>query len=246
MAKSSGLGDNFYIGGYDLSGDVGSLGTISNSVATLETTGINKSAMERLTGQRNGTIEFTSFFNDAALQEHVALKSLPTTDRIATYARGTTLGNQAACMVCKQINYDGTRAADGAFTFNVQALSNAYGIEWGNLLTAGVATATGAGNQTSIDTGGSLSFGAQIYLQVFAFSGTDATVKVQDSADNAAFATIQFMTQTTTAPGAERIALSNTSTVRRYVRAAIDTAGGFSSLSFAVVIVKNDFAGLVF
>ena len=28
MAKSSGLGDNFYIGGYDLSGDVASLGQV--------------------------------------------------------------------------------------------------------------------------------------------------------------------------------------------------------------------------
>ena len=32
MAKQSGLGDNFYIGGYNLSGDVGSLGSISGAM----------------------------------------------------------------------------------------------------------------------------------------------------------------------------------------------------------------------
>ena len=48
MAKTSGLGDNCYVGGYDLSGDIGSLGKISGSVATIDVTGINKSAFERI------------------------------------------------------------------------------------------------------------------------------------------------------------------------------------------------------
>ena len=40
------------------------------------------------------------------------------------YTRGTTLGNPAACMVAKQINYDPTRAADGSLTIAVQAEAN--------------------------------------------------------------------------------------------------------------------------
>jgi hypothetical protein len=35
MAKQSGLGDNLYVAGYDLSGDIGSLETISGRLALL-------------------------------------------------------------------------------------------------------------------------------------------------------------------------------------------------------------------
>lgn len=248
MAKQWGGGDNFYIGGYNISGDVNSLGTISGASAPLEVTGIDKSAIERIGGQRTGTMEFTTFFNDAAGQEHAILKTLPTADTQTMYFRGATVGNAAAAMTAKQINYDGTRAADGAFTFNVQALSNGYGLEWGQMLTAGVRTATGGENGTSIDTTGSLDFGAQAYLQVFSFSGTDAQVKIQDSADNSSFTTIATLvfTTITAAPTFERLATGNTATVRRYLRYSISTASGFTSLAFAVMVVKNPIAGVVF
>jgi hypothetical protein len=246
--KSSGLGDNFYIGGYNLSGDVGSLGSISGSHAPLEVTAIDKSAIERIGGQRSGTIEFTSFFNDTALAAHPALKTLPTTDTLATYARGTTLGNQAAVMTAKQVNYDGTRAADGSFTFNVQALSNGYGLEWGTQLTAGVRTDTTATSPaTGVDTTASADFGIQAYLQVFSFTGTSVTITVQDSANDSTFANITGLsafTVVSAAPAVERIASANTITVRRYLR--VITAGTFSECSFSVVVVKNPIAGVVF
>ena len=248
MAKSSGLGDNFYVAGYNVSGDVNALGNISSPRGVLEDTGIDKSAMERLLGLQDGQVEFTSFFNDAAGQEHAALKTLPTADIQVMYFRGTTVGNAAAAMTAKQINYDGTRAADGGFTFQCQAQANGYGLEWGQMLTPGVKTDTGALNGASIDTGASLSFGGQAYLQVFSFSGTDATVKIQDSADDSSFTTVAgfTFTQTTAAPTFERLAISNTSTIRRYVRAQSITTGGFTSLSFAVMVVKNPIAGRVF
>ena len=110
------------------------------------------------------------------------------TDVTVTYCRGTSIGDHAACLVSKQINYDGTRGQDGSFTFGVQAQANGFGLEWGNLLTAGKRTDTSATNGTGFDTTASASFGWQAYLQVFAFTGTDVTVKIQDSADNATFA----------------------------------------------------------
>src|SRR3990167_1361574 len=131
MVKQSCLGDNLYVGGSDLSGDVGALSSISSSRAILPVTGISKSAMERLHGKRDGEISFNSFFNDAALAEHAELKLLPTADTIVSYFRGTVLGNESACLTGKQINYDLTRSADGGLIFAVQALSDAYGLEWG-------------------------------------------------------------------------------------------------------------------
>ncbi|CAM5346726.1 hypothetical protein [Streptomyces aurantiogriseus] len=247
MAKQSGLGDNFYLHGYDVSGDIGSIST-SGGPALLEVTGIDKSAYERIGGLRTGGMSWQAWFNPAANQAHARMKTLPTTDVHCAYFRGTTLGNPAACMVAKQINYDGNRGADGSFTFAVEAQSNAFGLEWGRSLTAGVRTDTAATNGASIDTTASADFGAQAYLQAFAFSGTDVTVKIQDSADNSSFTDVAGLsfTQLTAGRTAERIATANTATIRRYVRAVTVTTGGFSSLAFAVVIVKNSTAGQVF
>src|SRR3990172_12548958 len=137
MARQSGLGDNFYVGGSDLSGDVGAVQAIRSSVNPLVVTGLDKSAMERINGQYDGEISFNSFFNDAALAEHAELKLLPKTNTLVSYFRGTVLGNESACLTGKQINYDLTRSADGGLIFAVPALSDASGLAWGKMLPAG-------------------------------------------------------------------------------------------------------------
>lgn len=248
MTKSSGLGDNLYVGGFNLSGDTGSLGKISSPMKPIEVTGIDKSAMERITGQRDGMISFMAFFNTAAGQAHPVLSALPTADTLVTYCRGTLLDSPAASLLSKQINYDGTRSQSGEFTFSIDAEGNGFGIEWGRLLTAGLRTDTAATNGASIDTTASLSFGAQAYLQVTAFTGTDVTIKIQDSADNVAFADVAGLTFTTVtaAPFTQRLATSNTATIRRYIRAVTTTTGGFATVTFAVQITKNDTMGIVF
>lgn len=90
------------------------------------------------------------------------------------------------------------------------------------------------------------SFGAQAYLHVTGFTGTSVTVAVQDSADNSTFAAVAGLafTAVTAAPNAQRIAIANTSTVRRYVRAV--TTGTFTSATFAVAFMRNPVAGVTF
>jgi hypothetical protein len=245
LVKSSGLGDNLYIQGFDASGDIQQLGNIGGGPALLNMTAINKSAYERQGGERSGQIEFTAFHNHVAITggTHEKLAALPRTDTILTYCRGTALGDAAASLVGKQVNYDPTRADDAMLTFGVSAQSNGYGIEWGVQLTAGIRTDTAATNGTGVDTLASASFGGQAYLQAFSFSGTDVTVKVQDSADNVTFADVAgfaFTQITGGAPLAERIALGSTDTLRRYLRVSTVTTGGFTSLAFAVNVIKNE------
>lgn len=251
MAKQSGLGDNLYIKGYDLSGDTGSIQTISQRRDILEVTGIDKSAKERLYGNRDGEIQFNTFFNDAALQEHVALSTLPTTDVICSYLRGTALGGKSACMVAKQVNYDPTRAADGSLTIDTQMLANGYGLEWGQTLTAGkrqdttaTAPATGVDNPASAV---STAFGMAAYLHVFSFSGTSATMRIQDSADNSAFANITGLNAFTAATGvtSERIETDTLArTIRRYLK--VNTTGTFSECTFAVIAIRYQADGRLF
>lgn len=238
MAKESGLGDALFIDGRDLSGDVGSLGNVGGGPATLDVTGMDKYAFERIGALRQGTLEYTAFFNNAVDQAHATLSTLPYGDRISTYCRGTVIGNAAACLVSKQIDYAPTRGTDGAFTMAGSHQSNGYGLEWGELLTAGKRVDTTATNGTSWDGAASSAFGLQAYLHVFALTGTNVVVTLEDSADNSSFAAITAGAFTSaTAVGVQRIQTGRTATVRRYVRAV--TTGTFTSATFAVVLVRN-------
>lgn len=241
MAKQSGLGDRLLISGYDLSGDIGSLGRIGGGPAALEVTGIDKFAPERIGGVRDGAIEFSSWFNPATDRAHPRLSALPTSDVIVTYLRGSTLGGPGAAMVAKQANYDGSRGNDGSFSFAVQALANDYGLEWGTQLTAGVRADEEATDGASVDLGAAGSYGLQAYLHVTAFTGTDATITLQESSDDGdsdswadvtggEFATVTGITS-------ERIATASNQAVERYLR--VVTTGTFSALSFQVLAVVN-------
>jgi hypothetical protein len=240
MAKQSGLGDALYAAGVDLSGDTSALRNMSGGPSPHVVTGINKSAFERLGGHIDGTIEVVSHWNPTGA--HVTWSALPTTDVQAVYLRGTTIGGAAAGIVAKQANYDWQRRQDGAVFANIKLDANGYGIEWGVNLTAGIRTDSGATNGTAVDLGAAASFGMRAYLQVIAFTGTDATVTIQDSTDGStgwgAIGSGAF-TQVTTAPTVERIETGATENVKRYIRATTSTTGGFSDLQFVVMAVQN-------
>jgi hypothetical protein len=240
MAKQSGLGMNCYVGGYDLSGDVGSIETIHGGPSPLVVTGIDKGAIERQGGVRDGGVEFTSWFNPAAGAAHPKLSALPTADDIVTITTGTTIGSAAVSQNGKQIGYDPKRGNDGSLAFKVSAQASSYGIEWGNLLTAGIRSDTAPTNGTGFNFLASTSFAWQAYLHVVSVTGT-VTVALEDSADNINFAPFAGSAFAAAAAiGAQRIAGVALSTVRQYVRAV--TSGAFSQASFAVMFVKNQTA----
>lgn len=237
MAKQTGLGDRLYVGGYNLSGDIGSVQRVAGGPAALDLTDITQSAYDREGGLRDGGIDFTAWFDKATGAAHPRLSSLPTADTLVTYCRGLGIGSPAASCVAKQIGYDGSRAADGSFPLAVTSMANAYGLEWGFQLSAGEQTDTSGSNGTSVDGGAATTFGAQFYLHVTALTGTNVVVKVQDSADNSSWLDLSGAAfASKTAVGWERIAVSGT--VRRYLR--IVTSGTFTSATFLVQAVRND------
>lgn len=245
MAKQSGLGDALYIRGVDISGDASALGRIGGGPAALNLTGIRQEAFERQGGVRDGGIDFTTFFNDATDAEHDVLSDLPTSNALITYCRGTQLGSPAASMIAKQVNYDGSRTQDGMFTLSVNALSAQYGLEWGRLLTAGSRLDTAATNGSSVDLGSASpgAFGMQFYVHLLFFTGTNITIKVQESSDNGAgdaWADVVGATSgALTARFAGRFATAAIN-VERYIR--VVTTGTFSSATFMAMAVRNDTA----
>ncbi len=251
MAKQAGMGDNFYFQGLDVSGDINSLSRVACPMTTQDTAAINQSGNARIGLLHDGGIDFVSYWNPGAEADaaHNALSVLPTTDVHLQYTRGTALGAHSASVIAKQVNYDATRGTDGSLTFSVATLASAgTGLEWGQLPTAGKLTQGAAGNGTSIDLGASptsYSFGWSVYLQVFAFTGTSITVKIQDSANDTDWLDLAGATFTavTAAPATQRISdgAASTDTVRRYVR--LVSTGTFSNAIFSVNFVRHEATG---
>ena len=230
MAKSSGVAGGFYVGGYDLSGDVGSIDNVGGPRGTLDVTGIGQSGMDRLMLPGNGTMSFKSFFNDAALAEHAILKTLPTTDTHVLYAKGQAVGDACAMLVAKQLNYDATRNQDGSLEFAVETQSTSgVPVEWGVMLTAGAITHTGATNGTTLDQGAQTTAGASMTLHISSFTGSDITPTVQDSSNGSSWAELKVFA-TATGVGSQRVTVAGT--VERYVR--VISAGPFNPVTFAV------------
>lgn len=240
MAKESGIGDTLLVDGYDLSGDIGAVDSIIDRGTLLEVTGIDKGAPERIHGIADGEINFTAWFNDAASAAHPVLSPRGSGNHVVQYLHGSSLGGSSVQLVGKQVDYAGTRGSDGSISFAVQVLaSTGEGLKWGRMLTAGKRTDTGATSGSTVDDGAATTGGATISLNVTAFSGTDVTIKVEDSANGTVWADLSgaSFTAVTSAPTSQTLTV--TGTVRRYVRTTTTTSAGFTSVTFAVVLTRN-------
>jgi len=238
MAKSSGLGDRLLINGLDVSGEIGSIQTIGVTVGEQNVTGIDKSAQERLQLLSDGQITFTNFFTDAAggVQEnfHADQSALS----VVTYFRGTTTGNYGAGMPAAQFSAQYQRGSDGSLLGTVDCKGDAgVAVEWGEILDfAGTSASNGPTNGSAYDLGAAHGLTAMaFYVQVYAFSGTSATLLIQDD-DNSGFssATTYGTFGSITGVGAQRLQVNDAP--ERYLRFSV--SGTYTSLTFAILLVR--------
>ena len=237
MAKQTGLGGGLWVDEFNLSNDTQSM-TANGGPALLDVTGIDSSGVERLGGKRDGNLGGTFYFNDATGKAHTVLKALPTTDTIVTYMQGTTLGDAACSLTAKQLNFDGTRGEDGSLVFDMQAASSDLGLVWGKMGTAGLLDDTGTTNEASIDNLAASTAGLRAFLHVTEFTGTNATIQVQESSDDGsgdAFGSIAAFT-TVTGVGAEAIAV--TGAIERYLRVSISAVTALTSITWGVMVAR--------
>ena len=234
MAKQAGLAQKFFQGIFDLSGDVSAISSWSTPVAVLDITGIDSSAVERAQGLVGGSVSYNVFFNDAAGAAHLASR-VPTAAANMTWAIGQTVGDAAGMVASVATNYDGTRSADGALSFDIEAMNHATPPVWGVMLTPGAKTDTGAANGATLDQGAQTTAGAEAILHVTSFTGSNFTATVQDSANGSDWGTLKAFTQVTDT-GSERVTVSGT--VERYVR--VISAGTFNPVTFAVSFRRGE------
>ena len=244
MAKESGIGDLLFIAGVDLSGDVGAVQTISRRFGTFDMTAINQAGYDRIYGLIDGEISFNCYFNDAAAQQHLTLRTKQAlADVGVAYYHGSGIGEAAAASIAKQINYDWTRGQDGALIGTVQMIANAKGLDYCEQLTAGKRTESTATNGASWNNGASSATGLVAYIQVFALTSGTPTVKIQESSNDGAgdaFADVSGATFGVVTNGlSTRVVTSLTLAVEQYLR--VVTTGTFSGLTFAVCASRSPY-----
>lgn len=242
MAKTHGMGDQLWLGGVDLGASTNSLSRIGGGPAPLDYTDITQSAYERKGGLRDGSMDVVSYWDPTVA--HPVYSALPRTDIIVTYAHTTLIGGPSANLIGKQVNYDGNRAQDGGYLLNVQALANAYGLQWAFQATAGMRTdsaATGAGSVSPLDQGSASpgAFGGVMWVHLKAFTGTSVTIALHESSDNSGDAYAAVTGATTgalTSIQAMRVELGAIN-VERYLK--VVTTGTFSNAVFSVSFARH-------
>lgn len=238
MPKGNGLGQNLYIGGYDVTNDIGQINSMDIVTALEERTGLDKFAVERGSLRKTSALSFTGWYNDTALKSHAALSPLPTADVVASLFAGTTLADDAAGINGKQVGYGWTRPADGSLGITSEIQSNDDYLNWGLALTAGKRTDSSGTNGSGVDYGlGDLSFGVVLYAHVFAITGTNVILTIEESQNDGggdAYAAITggVFTSVVAPPKAQRLQTSLTQTVEDWLR--VVSSGTFSSATFAV------------
>ena len=182
-------------------------------------------------GLATSTASASGFADPEAVADGVAW----TTAQPLTYGQeGTAHGSPVFMVDALKTSLEVGSPVAGLVSFDLAAQTDGW-TNFGNSLhdlTAETATADGTG----YDGAAATTAGGFGHLHVTAFSGfTNIIVTIQDSADNASFATIGTFATVTGATG-ERLAIAGT--VRRYVRASW-TKTGTGSCTFAVAFARN-------
>jgi len=123
MAKQTGLGDYLAVddsGGTarDISNDIGDYG-INISQELITTTGLDKSAQERITGMSDGDVSLSGFFNAASNKSHDVFKTRTGTRTFDLRVGGNTSSNPKLAMEMLVGNYNVTRSTTGELTWSV-------------------------------------------------------------------------------------------------------------------------------
>lgn len=226
---------HLWINEYEFSGDTTSA-QVSTTAETIDTTAFQDEgrtsigAIPEMTITHSGhlTIHDTDSV-EAELQAYV-------TSGTATVALG--IGTNTAGYPCKVLpdavvsSFEINAPVDGLLTIDGAGWVSSTGHQSGLNVFYGTISATGA--QTSVDFGSAGSSGGNAYVIVKSITGgaTNATIDIESSSDDAAFASEG--TATFSAVGTQAVAM--TGTVNRYIRINCTSLGTATSFAVAVIV----------
>lgn len=224
------------VNGRDLTGYLKTF-DLADTIDKADTTVFSNTAKTCIPGLRDGTIKAGGFW-DGALNavDDVMLAALgASTDSIWTlWPSGEhAVGDVGYAAACVETTY-GVRAVE-TDVIAVSADANAnHGIDEVKSHHPLASEATGTIDSASVDGSAASTAGGVSYLHVTALTATNIVVTVEDSADNASWATLITHSTVVAAGASARIALATTATVRRYTRSqAVITGAGAATYSHA-------------
>ncbi len=231
MAKQTGMGQLLYSEGNPISNDIESF-ELSSPREQIPATGIDSSAVERLHGHASSRLAAAAYFNKATGQAHLTWRLPADGDVITALLMGSAIGDTAWGLVSKQVDYAGTREADGSFKFDYEALGNAVPLD--DCESFSPLTHSSATNGASKDDSASSSNGLIAYLHIANITGTSVQVKIEDSSTGSS-GWAAVITFTTVSDGSEPIAERKTATgtIKQFLR--VTTTGTFSDAQFVVI-----------
>jgi hypothetical protein len=198
-------------------------------------------------GSQDGSLNFTGLFNAAAGRVHEvfsAAKSSATAAIVSVAGEGFVPGNLVDMGKFQLTNYNISAGTEAPTEVSADLASDDQqdtGVALNDDLIA--VTALGVTNGTSVDETAATASGWVAHLHVKAYSGwTNATVKIQDSADGSAWADLAGATfNAVTGVAEQRFEGASAAAVRQFVRAVVTTTGTSGSISFAVAFARRGY-----
>lgn len=224
------LGDSVALTGYLTQADA------ARRTQVVNTTTFGNSDMVYLAGIGEGSLTLAGLFDASASASHVTLNATvgAASGMVVTVGHGgTTIGNPVTMLQARNGSYNLNGSTTDAVRLN--ATFDADGGVRGGVSLHALSAKTGAGDYASVDNTSSTAFGGAGHLHVTAFTGTNCTIKIQHSTDDAVWVDLISFTAVT---GATQQRSTVAGTVNRYLRAQI-SGGTFSSVTFLVAFARN-------
>lgn len=206
---------------------------IAATVETAETTTFGNAAKTYIPGLKDSTLSLAGLFDGAASAVDEVLAAALGGSALITIAPAGAgaIGNRASLADALATSY--SLAATVSDAVQVSAEAQVTGGLLPGVILADLAARTATGQTAALDNGASSANGAKAILHLVAFTGTDITIKVQESPDNSTWADAITFTQAT---GVTSEAATASGTIDRYTR--VDISGTFTTATFAVALAR--------
>lgn len=232
MAFIHGKGAATLFGAYDLSAFLNNFDAAATA-DTAEVTTFGDSSKAYIGGLKDATVSLSGFFDGSAGAVDEVLAAALANVRVVTLAAAGAgaIGNRA--QIGNVISTSYSINAPVADAVNISAEAQVSGGLLSGIILADLVARTVIGQTAANDNAASTANGLTASLHLTAFTGTDITIKIQESADNVSWVDLITFTQLT-AIGSEL--KSATGTIARYLR--VDVSGTFTTATFAVAAAR--------
>jgi hypothetical protein len=221
---------------YDLSTYFNQVNASRQIQAVNTTTFANTGSKSYIAGLETGSLSIQGLWDGSAAAVDAVLDSAIGAESVVTIGLSgyDTIGASVVMAKGENISYQIRSTTQDAVRITAGGQADG-GVRMGGVVLHDLAAETTTLNETSVDSTASSANGGVGHIHVTAFSGTDATVKIQDSANDADWADLIEFGQITNT-GSERALVSGT--VDRYLRFAI-TTDNFTSMTIFCSFARN-------